>query len=245
MTAETEADDGRRSPERPERSQSPNLAQIIAERVEADVISKGWPIGEVLGSEASLIDRYGVSRAVFREAVRIVEHHGIARMRRGPGGGLVVTRPDPAAIQHAARLYLQYAGVQRNDLFQARSALEIAGVAAATENMNEENIALLRAALAEEQADLHAGSGHSRRLHVVISELTGNPALVLFVDVLTKLDEEIVVRSWESGGEPPEAMVASHHAHVAIAEAMTSGDVSLAQHRMRRHLDAIAALTGT
>ena len=66
------------------------LGEQLAERVEEEIIASGWPVGKVLGSEAELIERYGVSRAVFREAMRIVDHHGVAEMRRGPGGGLVV-----------------------------------------------------------------------------------------------------------------------------------------------------------
>jgi len=30
-----------------------------------DVIARGWPVGELLGSEAELLERYQVSRAVF------------------------------------------------------------------------------------------------------------------------------------------------------------------------------------
>ena len=63
------------------------LAAGVARRILTDVVDRGWPVGEVLGSQAELIERYGVSRAVFREAVRLVENQGVAFMRRGPGAG--------------------------------------------------------------------------------------------------------------------------------------------------------------
>ena len=63
------------------------LARRAADRIISEVVARGWPVGEVLGSEVELLERYGLSRAVFREAVRIVEHLQVARMRRGPGGG--------------------------------------------------------------------------------------------------------------------------------------------------------------
>ena len=66
---------------------APKLATVVARSIENQVVALGWPVGEVLGSEAELLERFGVSRAVLREAVRIVEHTGAARMRRGPGGG--------------------------------------------------------------------------------------------------------------------------------------------------------------
>ena len=66
---------------------SRKLGEILAERIEDEIVVSGWAVGTVLGSEAELTEKYGVSRAVFREAMRIVDHHGVAEMRRGPGGG--------------------------------------------------------------------------------------------------------------------------------------------------------------
>ena len=70
------------------------LARRAAEQIIADIIELGWPVGHILGSEAELLDRYAVSRAVLREAVRLMEHQHVARMRRGRGGGLVIDEPD-------------------------------------------------------------------------------------------------------------------------------------------------------
>ncbi|MGV7767469.1 GntR family transcriptional regulator, partial [Mycobacterium kansasii] len=50
-------------------------AAKIARRIEEDIVRRGWAVGESLGSEAALQQRYGVSRSVLREAVRLVEHH--------------------------------------------------------------------------------------------------------------------------------------------------------------------------
>nr|WP_281173745.1 GntR family transcriptional regulator [Mycobacterium genavense] len=54
----------------------------MARDIEADIVRRGWPVGESLGSEHAVQQRYGVSRSVLREAVRLVEHHQVARMRR-------------------------------------------------------------------------------------------------------------------------------------------------------------------
>jgi len=42
-------------------------ASQIARRIEADIIRRGWPIGQSLGSEQALQRRYRVSRSVLRE----------------------------------------------------------------------------------------------------------------------------------------------------------------------------------
>ena len=81
-------------------------ACAIARRIEEDLIARGWPIGTNYGSEAELADRFGVSRMVLREAVRILESRGTARMRRGPNGGLIVLAPEMAAVLEALHRYV-------------------------------------------------------------------------------------------------------------------------------------------
>jgi DNA-binding FadR family transcriptional regulator len=223
---------------------SRRMAEIIAEEIERDIIERGWPVGTILGSEGDMIGRYGVSRGTLREAVRIVEHHSVARMRKGPGGGLAVTEPDRRAIESAAGLYLRYVGVRRQDLFQARAALELACVTAVAESITEDGIAALREVLRnEEQLGDEMLASHPHALHAVIARLTGNPALELFVNVLAQLDHELAhVHGGKWAVDPAQAFPDSHRAHEAIVDAIASGDAALAQHRMRRHLQAIAEL---
>lgn len=230
-----------RSPNRQSNGDGRKLAEQVALEIEAAAMEAGWPVGEVLGSETELIERYGVSRAVFREAVRIVEHHMVARMRRGPGGGLVVTAPDLNAAKRSVALYLDYANVHADDMFEARTAIETTAVRVATERLTEEGVARLREVLAAEARPdaevLESGQAHD--LHVTIAELTGNPALHLFARILISL-------TFQRAGTGPrkyDAEAAAHEAHCAheaIVEAMIQGDTGLAVHRMRRHLQAVA-----
>ena len=108
-------------PDRP--GQRPKRAEATARRILRDVVAAGWPVGTLLGSEADLMARYGVSRPVLREAVRLLEHHRIARMRRGPGGGLFVVEPGLAAAAGALALVAGRRGVAPGDAGAARRAL--------------------------------------------------------------------------------------------------------------------------
>ncbi|WP_037955142.1 FadR/GntR family transcriptional regulator [Streptomyces sulphureus] len=224
------------------------LAEKVAELIEQDIWESGWNVGSVVGSESELMERYGVSRAVFREAARLVEHQRMAAMRRGPGGGLVVTEPEPGVVRNAARVYLRHAGVDRRQLFEARMALELAMMTSASSNVTEPGIERLNEALDAERQLLDRGvtRGHARNLHRVIAEVAGNPAVTLFVEVLAQLDQDMVQQKWDekgpSGDASDEAAQASHEAHRAIVAAIVSGDAALAQHRMRRHLQAITEL---
>jgi len=209
------------------------MASELAEKIESEIIAKGWPLGESLGSEPALIEQYGVSRAVFREAVRIVEHHGAAFMRRGPHGGLVVTSPDLEAVQHPAMLYLDWADVSAQDLFDVRSAIELQCVRIAIDRLDEDGIRKLRDVLEQEQnteGEIEVGRAHD--LHDVLAELTGNAAMQLFVKTLGNLTYE---RAGNLTYEPSQLQEV-HQAHKAIVEAVIAGDVALAQRRMQVHL---------
>src|SRR5262249_29752956 len=87
---------------------SQKRAELVAREIELEILERGWCVGESLGSEPELLARFGVSRSVFREAVRLLEHDDVARMRQGPGGGLVVTEPDAGTVARAAALLLEY-----------------------------------------------------------------------------------------------------------------------------------------
>src|SRR6516162_5930906 len=109
---------------RPGADANAKRAAKVADQIVEEVMALGWPVGHVLGSEADLLERYHVSRAVFREAVRLLEHQQVARTRRGPGGGLVVAAPSVDAIIDAAVLYLYRVDARLDEVFDARMVLE-------------------------------------------------------------------------------------------------------------------------
>jgi DNA-binding FadR family transcriptional regulator len=208
------------------------LAATVARQILSDVVDRGWPVGEVLGSQTALIERYGVSRAVFREAVRLVENQQVATMRRGPGGGLVVTEPTVDAIIDAAVLYLHRANTRLDEVFEARIVLELIGAALATERLTEEDAAELRALEEAEVRD-------SRALHARLAAITRNPALELFVDILNRV--AFLYFRGGAGTLGEGTLSASREAHARIIEAVLDHDAERASRRMRRHLEAESA----
>ena len=169
---------------RSERATKGTLAASVADAIVSDVVALGWPEGEVLGSEPELLERYGVSRAVFREAVRLVEHKEVARMRRGPGGGLVVTAPTVESVMDAVAVYLCYVGADVEEVFEARLVLEEVVTELAPSRLTEADVVVLRELLASERR----GEVHdSRELHALLASFTQNPGLEFFVDLLTRV----------------------------------------------------------
>lgn len=220
------------------------LAERTAAKIELSILEQGWPLGTVIGSEADLLARYRVSRAVLREAVRLLEHDHVAHMRRGPGGGLVVAEPDAAAVVRVATLYLRYRGVRPAQLVSTRIALELAAVRSAAETVDERGIARLREALGHEDTCPAVADAGEPDFHLVVAQLSGNPAIELFTDVVTRLSTAAFgggASLVDRAVQPPGTIRAdAPAAHRGIAEAIIAGDVALAQHRTTRHLQAMA-----
>jgi DNA-binding FadR family transcriptional regulator len=220
-------------------SRKPKLAEQLARTIESEIAAKGWPVGEVLGSESELLERYKVSRAVLREAVRLLERQFVATMRRGPGGGLVVTAPDLAAIVRAMTTQLAFSQATVVDLFEARAAIELMSVQLVCDRLDEAGVADLREAVQREQKLQESEGGLGMPdVHLVVARLTRNPAIEVFTEVLSELTQLLAPTNPEEYAD--EHGPAVHHAHSQIAEAIIAGDSPLAHHRMLRHLEAMA-----
>lgn len=220
------------------------LAARIARAIEGDVIAADWPVGSMIGSEPELIERYGVSRAVFREAVRLVEHHQVARMRRGRSGGLRVIAPDAAAAVSAAVVYLEHTGTTVDDLLRARSLLEPLAAAQAARHISEEDIKALRDAAAQKSGTPPDGQilAAYGSLHVTMARLSGNPVLQLFVEVLAQLTERYAKVRRTTRADRDATAREVDRAHLALVDAVVAGDAATAQHCMSAHLAAVDQL---
>ena len=116
-------------------------------------------------------------------------------MRRGPGGGLVVSKPRVDAAVRTLLLNLEYLNISPEQINEARLAIEISCVRTATKNLTGKGEERIREFL-ETEVDLiveDRESGKpsedypSNQFHLLLAELTGNPAMVLFVQILSSV----------------------------------------------------------
>jgi DNA-binding FadR family transcriptional regulator len=218
------------------------LAEVLAAAIADDIAADGWQVGSVFGTETALLERHRVSRAALREAVRLLEFHSIAQMRRGPGGGLVVTKPQATASIDTIALYLQYRKPSREDLRCVRDAIEIDNVAKVVKRRAESEVAAFLSARQahSQETDSRKAAVEEFRFHFGLAQLAGNAPLDLFLRIII----ELFRRHWTSTEQAlptSDDVVAVEHAHLRILEAIEAGDDSLARYRLRRHLDAAAS----
>jgi DNA-binding FadR family transcriptional regulator len=216
-------------------------AESLARRIEAEIVQRGWPVGELLGTEPELVERYGVSRPVLREAVRLLEHHMVAAMRRGAGGGLRVTAPDPSAVTTAAALYLDYRGVRVSQLYAARITLESRCVELTTDRLTEKGAERLEAVTEVLRGlDVVAMVDHSHDVEMAIAELSGDPVLTLFVEVLLRIAQQHLVPPEERPGRAND-IEQMRRAQLRVVDAILARDAAKARERLVRYLEAAAS----
>lgn len=101
-----------------------NKAEIIARTIRQEIVAGTFAVGSRLPSEADLIERFGVSRPSFREALRILESERLITVTRGAKGGAIVRTPDLEPIARGIGVLLQLQGASILDIFRARSLIE-------------------------------------------------------------------------------------------------------------------------
>ena len=217
-------------------------AEVVARNITQTIVTEGLQPGELVGTEPELIEREGVSRALLREAVRLLEHHQIARMRRGPGGGLFVMAPSANAVTEVAAIYLVRRGMQLADLAELRTGVEVAITDLAAARIDDVGTAGLDEALAREANATDAERVEAvHDLHAAVAAAAQNRVLHLVALVLIRLSRlyQIERLAPKTQKQIKDEVLRTHE---GIARAIEDGDRELARHRMRRHLEALGAL---
>lgn len=127
------------------------LAEQMADSIQTLILSGELESGSALPTEPELAEQFGVSRAVVRDATRILMAQGLVEVRQG--AGVFVTPPQNEAFGEALLLALRRAGASVWDVEQFEQVIlpEVMALAAtaATEAEVTEIRRLAEAYLAE------------------------------------------------------------------------------------------------
>ena len=194
--------------------------------------------GEALPPEREIVERYGVSRTVAREALQALASRGLieARPRHRP----IVRRPSyEAAFETVgtmiARLMAKEEGVRA--LFEMRALIEVALARQAAKMATKTQVIQLEKALeANAQAidDSAAFYETDRGFHAVFYEIPGNPAL----EAAHKGYATWLHPQWSIMPRHPQRNKINYEAHAAVFKSVHSGDADAAEDAMRAHMDA-------
>jgi DNA-binding FadR family transcriptional regulator/bacterioferritin-associated ferredoxin len=209
------------------------LARSLVEVVRAE----GLGPGDVVGSQAALLRRFGVPRPRYHDAVCLLEYYGIAEVQRGPGGGrLVVSTPEPWAVGQLLALHLEHLAVHPDDVLAAREAFEPRSAELAAQLADPEGVAALKRRLEVERSAHQRNFVGYHNIHPLIAELSGNRVLALLSGALTVAVMRQVARSGPFDPHQAPFDEATISAHQAIVKAIAAADGPAAREAMRDHL---------
>jgi len=210
------------------------VAEVVAREILHEIVDQDLKPGSQLPAEAEMLEAYGVARASLREALRILEVHGLIAIRPGPGGGPVVAAIDGVVLGQTMTFFLQAIGATLGEVVQARLTLEPLMAKQAAERANPEFLEQLRTSVAgsNEILDDDAYLASTTRFHEVVAAGSGNRVL----DLLAASFKEIHVARVRSAVYQPHERAKLLRDHQEISAVICSGDGDLAEELMREHM---------
>lgn len=198
------------------------LREVVFVTLRRQILRGELKPGERL-MEISLANKLGVSRTPIREAIRMLEHEGLAVMK-------------PRRGAQVAKISVQ----ELRDVLEVRESLEILAISKACERMDAEDLSAMdKAAKRFEDlalrpgADLTALAEADVAFHDAIYNATKNRRLI---QILGKLREQMYRFRIEYLKNPSVRRELMEE-HRQICEAVKEKDTALAVRRIAEHID--------
>ncbi|MDH2425878.1 FadR/GntR family transcriptional regulator [Sphaerisporangium sp. TRM90804] len=214
---------------------SSGLHGSVLDDLGASITSGALPPGHVLSTDR-LEGRYGVSRSVIREAIRVLESMGLVSSRRRVGVTVAARAAwhlfDPRIIRW------RLAGPDRDELLlslgELRRGVEPVAAALAARNATPEQCgtltgAVMRMAVHGKAGELEAYLEADIAFHRTVLEASGNEMLAALTDVVA----EVLAGRTRHHLMPARPEPAAIRWHAEVAQAVQAGDPEAAERAMR------------
>jgi DNA-binding FadR family transcriptional regulator len=188
-----------------------------------------------LPSEQALARKFGVSRTVVREGLKLVKERGLVELRTGEGS--YITKPRPEAISKVIGRMILMESVSDDEIYAFRAILEVGACRLAAANASaedKEELTALLSAMGESLDDTERLVILDAEFHTTIAKASGNKLLRILVEANTVLLREYMAKSVIMPGAKADGI----SRHTAIYEAIMQGDPEKAETAMRVHLEA-------
>lgn len=232
---------------RAQRIRQPRVAEIVASKLRDDILSGRLREGDILPTQESLFQEFGVSPPALREAIHLLETDGLISVRRGNVGGAVVQMPSADRTAHMIGMVLQTRSATPADVSEALLRLEpiCAGMCAARDDRATEVVPYLQDEIDLQTAQFEDTSQYvpnARRFHEALVSRCGNEPMILLIGSL-----ELIWSAHESSvwGDDVDqkTMRAALRDHQRLLDAIAEGNAARATKLAADHLTAARRTT--
>lgn len=217
-----------------------SLTEQVLDSLEQSIRDGVYQPRERLPTEKQLAERYGVSRAVVREAIARLKSDGYVETRQG-AGAFVATRPGARSFK-----LTQPGRVSRDDLrhiLELRLAVETEAASLAASRRTPHDLEVLSRCVERMQQMVQQrgdGSDADNEFHRAIGTATHNPHMRRFIEFLNQQFAETRRPAWSEQGHDSGMADGANREHRRILEAIAAGDGGAARRAAQRHLRSTA-----
>jgi DNA-binding FadR family transcriptional regulator len=216
-----------------------SLAEALSARLRDEIREGRLTPADRLPTEQALMESFGVSRTVVREAIAALRAEGLVETRQGLGAFVSIDprrrpfRIDPGEVGSIGDVV---------KIMELRTAVEVEAAGFAALNRSAAQVERLAGVLAEIDAEIEAGGAAADQdfaFHCAIAEATGNE---YFLEFLAYLGRFIIPRQVVRIGitDPTERRLYLGRVqaeHRRIFEAIRDAEAGKARAAMRQHLE--------
>lgn len=221
----------------PSKKKYRNLAQGVVEELSTRIRQQEFKPGDKLPPESAIMEEYGVSRTVIREAISQLQAGGLVQTRHGIGT-FVLERP-PGGLGLGIENIVTIRDVLA--ILELRISMETEAAWLAATRRSDEQASQIGEALGEMQRALASGQSAidaDVRFHQLIAQATGNR---YFVELLAQLGNAIIPRARLNTpalerDKPADYLERVNREHEDIYRAVLRRDAEAARAAMRTHL---------
>lgn len=222
---------------------SEHLPTRIAAEIGREIAEGRIPPGQKLPTEHLLSQTFGVSRSVVREAIAHLRNEGLVETRQGVGAFATELETRQSIRIEAAPL-----GNRETfrSLFQVRFSLEIeaAGLAARHHtgaDLNRLDVLLAQMSGAAKWTD--EGIVADLAFHKAVAAATQNEYFLQFIGFIAQRIH-VAINAARAAAILEEIVETTIAEHVAVRNAIATGDPAIARMAMRAHLHGAATRLG-
>ncbi len=213
------------------------ISSQIVRQIRSAIMSGELKPGQALPNEQDLMAQLGVSKHTLREALRALEGLGFISIKRGAGGGPVVSEINWSTARDYFASFLYFQKFKLADISEVRILMEPYIARQATERMTPEALKELQGVhercieafnnnqdIIRNEAEVH--------FHVLLGKIAGNPILWVTQDFVNNM-----LADAKHHLKPSKAFAAQViAAHQRILDAITAGDADTAASAMLDHI---------
>ena len=214
------------------------FADLVSDQLKESIFQGRYQPGQRMPNEHKLVEVFGVSRVIIREAIRDLERNGLLEIKRGPKGGAFVLPMNHNAVSKVIKDVFKLGNGTVADIMEVRLEIEptVAGLAA--RRATDEDVDKLKEALEnmpEAPGDEYVA--WNVNFHRLLARCSHNPMFNILVNILMDFTEELILKI-----KPTERVIHDTTSHPDLLEEVRRGNSDGARRKMRSHLEDVVPL---